>query len=40
MNCILGIDGGGSKTICILMDDAGNILGRVKPGHLIIKVLV
>ncbi|MHC5823991.1 MAG: N-acetylglucosamine kinase [Nostoc sp.] len=32
MNCILGIDGGGSKTICILMDDAGNILGRGKAG--------
>ena len=32
MNCILGIDGGGSKTICIIMDDAGKILGRVEAG--------
>ncbi|WP_413171521.1 N-acetylglucosamine kinase [Anabaena azotica] len=32
MNCILGIDGGGSKTICIIMDDAGKILGRGEAG--------
>ncbi|MBK1990133.1 ATPase [Sphaerospermopsis aphanizomenoides BCCUSP55] len=32
MNCILGVDGGGSKTICIIMDDAGKILGRGKAG--------
>jgi N-acetylglucosamine kinase-like BadF-type ATPase len=32
MNCILGIDGGGSKTICILMDDAGKVLGRGEAG--------
>jgi N-acetylglucosamine kinase-like BadF-type ATPase len=28
MNCILGIDGGGSKTVCIIMEDVGKILGR------------
>ncbi|MFM7364929.1 MAG: N-acetylglucosamine kinase [Cuspidothrix sp.] len=32
MNCILGIDGGGSKTICIIMDDAGKTLGRGEAG--------
>ncbi|MEA5528465.1 BadF/BadG/BcrA/BcrD ATPase family protein [Dolichospermum sp. UHCC 0684] len=32
MNFILGIDGGGSKTICIIMDDAGKILGRGEAG--------
>ncbi|MFM7405190.1 MAG: N-acetylglucosamine kinase [Cuspidothrix sp.] len=32
MNCILGIDGGGSKTICIMMDDEGKILGRGEAG--------
>lgn len=32
MNCILGIDGGGSKTICIIMDDGGKILGRGEAG--------
>ncbi|MBD2293311.1 ATPase [Anabaena sphaerica FACHB-251] len=32
MNCILGIDGGGSKTICIIMDDAAKILGRGEAG--------
>lgn len=32
MNCVLGIDGGGSKTICIIMDDAGKILGRGEAG--------
>lgn len=28
MNTFLGIDGGGSKTECVLMDDAGTVLGR------------
>ncbi len=32
MNCILGIDGGGSKTICIIMDDTGKVLGRGEAG--------
>lgn len=29
---VLGIDGGGTKTVCFLMDEAGNILGRGKAG--------
>lgn len=29
---ILGIDGGGTQTVCILMDDAGQILGRGVSG--------
>ncbi|QSJ17798.1 N-acetylglucosamine kinase [Nostoc sp. UHCC 0702] len=28
MNYVLGIDGGGSKTVCILMDDQHQVLGR------------
>jgi N-acetylglucosamine kinase len=28
MNYVLGIDGGGSKTICVLMDDLRQVLGR------------
>ena len=32
MNCVLGIDGGGSNTICILMDDGSKVLGRGKAG--------
>ncbi|MBD2681387.1 MULTISPECIES: N-acetylglucosamine kinase [Nostoc] len=28
MTYVLGIDGGGSKTVCVLMDDSGQILGR------------
>lgn len=32
MNCILGIDGGGSKTICMIIDDKGKILGRGVTG--------
>ena len=32
MNCVLGIDGGGSNTICILMDDRGTVLGRGEAG--------
>ncbi len=32
MNCVLGIDGGGSNTICILMKDGGKVLGRGQAG--------
>lgn len=32
MNCVLGIDGGGSNTICIIMEDTGKILGRGEAG--------
>lgn len=32
MSYILGIDGGGSKTICILMDDTRQVLGRGEAG--------
>ncbi|RCJ19681.1 ATPase [Nostoc minutum NIES-26] len=32
MNYILGIDGGGSKTVCVLMDDARQVLGRGEAG--------
>lgn len=32
MNCVLGIDGGGSNTICILMDNTGKVLGRGEAG--------
>jgi len=32
MNCVLGIDGGGSKTICVLMDETGKVIGRGKAG--------
>ncbi|MDJ0796320.1 MAG: BadF/BadG/BcrA/BcrD ATPase family protein [Calothrix sp. MO_167.B12] len=32
MSCVLGIDGGGSKTICILMDDTGKVLGTGEAG--------
>ncbi|MBW4608744.1 MAG: N-acetylglucosamine kinase [Hassallia sp. WJT32-NPBG1] len=32
MNYVLGIDGGGSKTVCILMQDTGEVLGRGKAG--------
>ncbi|MEH2189586.1 MAG: N-acetylglucosamine kinase [Nostoc sp.] len=28
MNYVLGIDGGGSKTVCVLMDDSCQVLGR------------
>jgi N-acetylglucosamine kinase len=29
---VLGIDGGGTKTVCLLMDETGNILSRGKSG--------
>ncbi|KAF3884773.1 MULTISPECIES: N-acetylglucosamine kinase [Nostocales] len=32
MNYVLGIDGGGSKTVCVLMNDAGQVLGRGESG--------
>ena len=32
MTYVLGIDGGGSKTVCILMDDTGQVLGRGEAG--------
>ncbi|AFY43623.1 N-acetylglucosamine kinase [Nostoc sp. PCC 7107] len=32
MNYVLGIDGGGSKTLCILMDDKYQVLGRGAAG--------
>ncbi|MFM2064811.1 MAG: hypothetical protein RLZZ507_4482 [Cyanobacteriota bacterium] len=32
MNYILGIDGGGSKTICIIIDEKGKICGRGEAG--------
>ncbi|MBE9209517.1 ATPase [Nostoc sp. LEGE 06077] len=32
MSYVLGIDGGGSKTVCILMDDSRQVLGRGEAG--------
>ncbi|MEH2286046.1 N-acetylglucosamine kinase [Nostoc sp.] len=32
MSYVLGIDGGGSKTICVLMDDSCKVLGRGETG--------
>lgn len=32
MRCVLGIDGGGTKTVCVLMNEAGTILGRGEAG--------
>lgn len=32
MSYVLGIDGGGSKTVCVLMDDLHKILGRGEAG--------
>jgi N-acetylglucosamine kinase len=32
MTSVLGIDGGGSKTVCVLMDETGKILGRGEAG--------
>jgi len=32
MGCILGFDGGGSKTDCVLMDETGVILARSRSG--------
>ena len=30
MNCVLGFDGGGTKTECVVMNDAGEIVARAK----------
>jgi N-acetylglucosamine kinase len=32
MRCVLGFDGGGTKTDCVLMDDSGAILARASAG--------
>jgi N-acetylglucosamine kinase-like BadF-type ATPase len=32
MSLVLGIDGGGTKTVCVLMDDTGQVLGRGEAG--------
>jgi len=32
MRCVLGIDGGGTKTECVLMDESGAILARSRSG--------
>ncbi|AFZ24399.1 putative N-acetylglucosamine kinase [Cylindrospermum stagnale PCC 7417] len=32
MNYVLGIDGGGSKTVCVLMNEARQVLGRGEAG--------
>jgi N-acetylglucosamine kinase len=32
MRCVLGFDGGGTKTDCVLMDETGVILGRSRSG--------
>ena len=32
MSCVLGVDGGGTKTVCVLMDDTGMVLGRGEAG--------
>lgn len=32
MSYVLGIDGGGSKTACVLMDNTGQVLGRGEAG--------
>ncbi|MBE9037906.1 N-acetylglucosamine kinase [aff. Roholtiella sp. LEGE 12411] len=32
MSYVLGIDGGGSKTVCVLMDDSYQVLGRGEAG--------
>jgi N-acetylglucosamine kinase-like BadF-type ATPase len=32
MSYVLGIDGGGSKTVCALMDDSCQVLGRAEAG--------
>lgn len=31
-DCVLGIDGGGTKTVCILMDKTGQAIGRGEAG--------
>ncbi|MDZ8236787.1 MAG: N-acetylglucosamine kinase [Nostoc sp. ChiQUE01a] len=33
MPYVLGIDGGGSKTVCVLVDDSGQVLGRAEAGE-------
>ncbi len=32
MRCVLGFDGGGTKTECVLMDEQGRVLGRGRSG--------
>ena len=32
MNFVLGVDGGGTKTVCVFMDDTGQVLGRGEAG--------
>lgn len=32
MRCVLGFDGGGTKTDCVLMDETGSILARSRSG--------
>ncbi len=32
MSCVLGLDGGGTKTVCVLMDDTSQVLGRGEAG--------
>src|SRR5262249_46092730 len=32
MRCVLGYDGGGTKTACVLMDESGAILARARSG--------
>jgi len=32
MRCVLGFDGGGTKTDCVLMDESGQILARTRSG--------
>lgn len=32
MGCVLGIDGGGTKTICVLMEESGEVVGRGDAG--------
>ncbi len=32
MRCVLGIDGGGTKTVCVLMDITGKVLARTEAG--------
>jgi N-acetylglucosamine kinase-like BadF-type ATPase len=32
MRCVLGFDGGGTKTACVLMDETGAVLARTRSG--------
>lgn len=32
MYCVLGIDGGGTKTVCVVMNTKKEILGRGESG--------